>query len=122
VNAAVRILIVEDQERIRMLLAEALVQAGYDVSECSDSESAMTWLDGTSHVAAVILDWILEGVPAEAVLLRVLAHPSRPGCVITSGYRLGPPALTRESSGRIVQVEKPFTPQMIRDALASLGV
>jgi DNA-binding NtrC family response regulator len=114
-----RILIVEDQDNIRALLAEALEQDGYRVSESSDRASAIRWLDETKDVSAVVLDWILNGSPAEDVLRRILGHPAHPGCVLTSGYRLGPPPM---SGNRVVTVGKPFTQQMIRQALAQLGV
>jgi DNA-binding NtrC family response regulator len=114
-----RILIVEDQDQIRALLAEALEQEGYRVSESADRASALRWLSETREVAAVVLDWILDGAPAEDVLHQVLSHPARPGCVLTSGYRLGPPVIP---NGRVVLVAKPFTQQMIRQALAQLGL
>lgn len=118
-TVAARILIVEDQDKIRALLAEALLQEGYHVSEAADRESALRWLAETDDVSAVVLDWILDGSPADDVLRSILDHPARPGCVLTSGYRLAPPMT---ANNRVVMVAKPFTQQMIRQALAALGV
>lgn len=114
-----RILIVEDQDNIRALLAEALEHEGYQVSESADRKSALQWLSQSRDVSAVVLDWILNGTPAEDVLRTILEHPAQPGCVLTSGYRLGPPIIAND---RIVLVGKPFTQQMILKALAGLGV
>jgi DNA-binding response OmpR family regulator len=120
VNAArARILLVEDHDNIRALLAEALEQEGYEVVECADAPSAIAWLDANAEISAVILDWILGGAPAEGVLRRVLSHPASPGCVLTSGYRLAPQTAVRK---RVVLVGKPFTHQMIQKALEELGV
>ena len=119
---AARVLIVEDQDKIRVLLAEALTQDGYRVTEHSTSVSALADLDSGNDVGAVILDWILAGAPAEEVFHRIMTHPARHGCVITSGYRLGPPDMADGLEKRVIFVEKPFTPGMIRDALARLGV
>lgn len=118
-TAAARILIVEDQDNIRALLAEALAQDGFRVSESPDRASAIRWLTETVDISAVVLDWILDGSPAEDVLRAILDHPARPGCVLTSGYRLAPPMI---SNDRVVLVAKPFTQQMIRKALAALGL
>lgn len=115
----VRILIVEDQANIRALLAEALEQDGYLVSETADRAAALRWLEETEQVSAVVLDWMLDGAPAEDVLRKILDHPARPGCVLTSGYRVAPPL---DAGNRVVLVGKPFTQQMIRRALADLGV
>jgi DNA-binding response OmpR family regulator len=118
-TAAARILIVEDQDNIRALLAEALVHDGYEVSEAADRASALRWLAENGDVSAVVLDWILDGSPADDVLRAIVNHPARPGCVLTSGYRLAPPMIATD---RVVMVAKPFTQQMIRQALAALGV
>lgn len=118
-GTAARILIVEDQDNIRALLAEALIQDGYRVSESADRASAIRWLDAAQDVSAVVLDWMLNGSAAEDVLRRILDHPAQPGCVLTSGYRLGPPAIP---GNRVVLVGKPFTQRMIRNALTELGL
>ncbi len=116
------VLIVEDQDRIRVLLAEFLSHEGFHVLECPGGESATAALLSTPEIAAVILDWLLSGTPALDVLRQIMGHPSRPGCVIISGYRLDNSILPELAEDRVTFLEKPFTAEMIREALSRLGV
>jgi two-component system phosphate regulon response regulator PhoB len=61
VTAEARILVVEDEEPVRELLAATLEGAGYAVVEAADAERAQN-LVGDQLPSLVLLDWMLPGM------------------------------------------------------------
>ena len=70
-----RILIVDDEEGIRELLAEALATNGYDVVTVADGEEAVAWLERqTANV--MFLDLNLPGMNGIELCKRIRSmHP-----------------------------------------------
>src|SRR2546430_6746113 len=64
-----RILLVEDDERIAMHVSKALGEAGYVVEHAANGEDAW-FLGDTENFAAVVLDLGLPGLDGLAVLNR----------------------------------------------------
>jgi len=57
-----KILIVEDEEDIRDLIALHLKRVGYEVEGVGSAEAALMVLKGTQKVHLMILDWMLPGL------------------------------------------------------------
>ena len=47
-----RILIVDDEPNVRLMLETALESVGYEVTEAGDGQAALERLSGTGHAAA----------------------------------------------------------------------
>jgi DNA-binding response OmpR family regulator len=61
-----RVLIVEDESRLAMLIRRALVEEGHAVDVVGDGESALTWSASASY-DVVVLDVMLPGIDGIAV-------------------------------------------------------
>lgn len=107
-SALPSILVVEDDEGLRPILARHLRRQGYDVSEAASAEEAMEALERGSRPALVVLDLNLPGVTGWD-LLRTPAMRSagRPSVVITSAVTVSPKRLAE--FGIAGYLPKPFS-------------
>jgi two-component system, response regulator PdtaR len=60
-GSGVVILVVEDEELARLIIADYLKEAGFTVLESSNAEDALALLDARSDVRAVVLDVVMPG-------------------------------------------------------------
>jgi DNA-binding response OmpR family regulator len=89
------VLIVEDDDLLRLAASKALAKRGFSVIEAADGMEAIT-LIGThpAHIDAVLLDMTVPGIPSRIVLEE--AQRMRPGVriIVTSAH-------TREKAGEV---------------------
>ena len=116
-----RILVVEDESLIRMLLEDMLADLGHEVAATASSVSAAKELAATGEFDAAILDVNLEGEEVFPVA-EILAGRNVP-FVFASGY--GQAALPEKFRDRPT-LQKPFQGQQLEAAmnqvLASRGL
>jgi DNA-binding response OmpR family regulator len=81
------VLLVDDEELVRKVIARALEAHGYAVVPCADRASAAAALNrANGNLRAAVLDWSIQGTPADDLVRRLReTHPSVP-LVILSGY------------------------------------
>ena len=115
-RVAKQILLVEDDDRIRVPLARSLRRFGYEVVEAADGGVALELLK-TTRVDALVIDLVLptHGGGEVAATCRAL-HPHAPQ-IFATGYG-GADAAKRGIPADAVVLEKPFAP---RDLAAKLG-
>ncbi len=77
VEAAPRILIVEDDDISRRLLSATLGRLGYDVVETTNGEGALAQFDTESPPSLVVLDWMMPGMDGLELCRRIRALPDR---------------------------------------------
>jgi CheY-like chemotaxis protein len=84
VERARRVLVVEDEEDIKILIKRLLLSVGHDVDTADEGGEALRKVE-TSRPDLIVLDLIMPGVDGWEVLrrLRALAHP--PPVVILTG-------------------------------------
>jgi PAS domain S-box-containing protein len=109
VTSAPRILVVDDEASIRDVLAEALSQAGYDVTACADGNHAVEAArSATPPFSLVLLDLIMPGMSgADTMAALHTVAPELPVLLI-SGY---PPEGTVNellAAGAVGLLAKPF--------------
>jgi DNA-binding NtrC family response regulator len=79
-----RILVAEDEFTIRLVLTEALRDAGFEVLEASNGEAALQLMEDPDHIAAVVTDFHMPGANGDAVAHRARhRHPDIPVVLIT---------------------------------------
>jgi len=112
------VLIVEDDEETRRMLALVLKNAGAEVCEAGSGAAAEREIRG-SVFDLLVLDWNLSDMPAHELLERI--ERERPGasrrCVIITGdlIRRGDP---HEAERRgLPLLRKPFRPRELVDAV-----
>lgn len=105
-----RILVIDDEEPILMMLRETLVPRGYEVDVASDGEAGLRQLEGNRY-DLMLCDWKMPGMNGRQVYERI--HASNPafckriifitGDVVNEGTRI-----FLEQQNRIC-LAKPFT-------------
>jgi CheY-like chemotaxis protein len=98
-----RILVVEDDFLIRLMLVEVLEDDGFDTVEADNGDEALAILDAT--IAAVVTDFQLPG-PLNGHEWVALARQSRPG--LPAIYTSGRGARDAPQGDRDLSIAKPY--------------
>jgi CheY-like chemotaxis protein len=116
-----RILVVDDDEAIRLLVTRLFRREGHDVSSAGDGEEAIEMLD-TRHYDLVILDVMMPRKDGIAVAERIAASPEpRPKVIIMTAAV--PSIVDRlPKTGVWTVISKPFNlEQILQEARAALA-
>ena len=76
-GAAGRVLVVDDEELVREVLAEGLKEHGYEVLRASDARTALAILDAGADVDVLLTDYAMPGLDGVALIEK--ARQRRPG-------------------------------------------
>ena len=113
------VLIVDDEESIREIVAEDLSRRGMKVNAVESSEAALAYLSA-SECEIVICDFNLPGISGEALFEKLVAKENgpRPRFVFMTGELVDPALVSRfrEKGARILQ--KPFSVSVLAALLA----
>ena len=118
--ACTRVLVVEDEELIRLILVESLMDEGFHVVEAGTGDKAAELIDGPGGFHAVVTD---IHMPGERDGIAVGQHARSRHPQIPVIYCTGrPDALqgTGSLGEQDVLVRKPYVPSQIVTALRSL--
>ena len=72
-----RVLIADDDERPRQLLAHYLKSWGFSVVACRDGLEAAAILEGDNAPAIALIDWMMPGLEGVEICRRVRNHPGK---------------------------------------------
>ena len=113
-----RVLVADDEESVRRLVAVVLEQAGYIVHAAVDGLEALAEMK-KRRFDAVISDYRMPRLDGEQFLLlsRVM-WPEVPVLLLSAELTKLPPTL--EGQGNIVLLAKPFAPQRLLQRLHAL--
>jgi two-component system cell cycle sensor histidine kinase/response regulator CckA len=116
------VLLVEDDDVVRAVVAEMLVELGYVVREACGSEEALELAGDDDGMDVLLTDVVMPGLggPELAAKLGEL----RPGLRVLymSGYTARPPANADEALGAGASfLQKPFTFELLRQKLDNLA-
>ena len=112
------ILLVEDEPLVRMLSADVLSEAGFDVVEARNADEAVGVLEREPGIAALVTDVDMPG-SMDGLMLARHAHerfPGMPALVVSGKVRPSPAELPPLSSF----VAKPFAPNVLIRELKDL--
>jgi CheY-like chemotaxis protein len=112
------ILLVEDEPLVRMLSADVLSEAGFDVVEAENADEAIGLLERQPDIVALVTDVDMPG-SMDGLMLARLAHQrfrSMPALVVSGKVRPAPSELPPLASF----VAKPYAPNVLIDELRSL--
>lgn len=108
---ALRVLLVDDDPEIRLIVTHLLRGAGYDVDEASDSRSAVAAISNAMP-DIVLMDVMLEredGVDTAAALFRSIAEPP-PRLIFLTGAVKAEQFERMNAAGAAGIIHKPFDP------------
>lgn len=115
------IVVVDDEPALLESLRAYLTRLGYVVTGFQNAKAAWDYFVSDSSVCSVIIvDLTLGGMSGEELIRKVLAHKPDMAVVATSGYHPALYDLRALRAPRLATLEKPFTPQMLTEALKRL--
>ena len=107
----VRVLIVDDEEGLRSLMAIALEEAGCTVYQACDGEEGLAQFRRHGHeLDVVVLDLTMPKIGGDEVFRRIRASRPQTPVILCSGYTEDDVSRQFKGLGLAGFIEKPFTP------------
>jgi len=114
------ILLVEDEWLIRTIMAEELIEAGFDVTSVETGDEAMALLSGDPGFTILVTDIHMPGKTDGISLAQTVRarYPDVP-IIYTTGR---PDALDRAGlpGGRVLTLVKPYKPSRLIEAIRDM--
>lgn len=102
-----KVLVVDDDTRVRDILAQVASGQGYEVVSVDSGERALEEA-GKQRFDLIFLDLILPGLSGVEVLKELKARGNKATVAIVTGYGDDPVAMEAVSLGPLVLIRKPF--------------
>lgn len=115
------ILVVEDDQVVRMLTVEVLEELGYRVFGAEDAPEALAILERDQCLDLLMTDIGLPGMSGRQ--LMTAAHQLRPQLPVlfASGYPADPDAQDRDPAApRVATITKPFSLELLRNTVREM--
>jgi DNA-binding response OmpR family regulator len=114
------ILVTDDESNIRMMLRTTLEADGYAVTEAANGREALTAIE-RQMPDLMVLDLNMPVLDGMAVLeaMKSLAAAAKPRVIILTAYGSIPAAVKATRLGAIDFLEKPITPNDLRETIRS---
>lgn len=109
------ILLVDDEERYRELIAQVLTKAGYEVLQAADGIEALSLLE-KSNVNLVISDILMPGLNGYRLVARIRAKWPQMPVILTTGFR-PQDAAKNMMNGLVDFIPKPINAQTLIDMI-----
>ena len=114
------ILVVEDDEELRILTAEILENIGYRVVMAADGQEAMdVYTNSEQNIDLVFSDMIMPKLSGTELFTKLQTINPSIKFILTSGYNLGElqESMHEEISALLM---KPYTPKQIADLITEV--
>ena len=116
-----RVLIVDDESNVRLMLQTALASVGYEVVEATDGHAALELLRGHDlRCDLVLLDLLMPRMDGMELLRRLRASGNVVPVVILTAHGSIPEAVEAMKLGAIDFLTKPTTPDALRGVVADV--
>ncbi len=111
-ETTIKILVVDDESRMRKLVRDFLVKKGYEVLEAGDGEEALDLFYGDRDIALVILDVMMPKINGFDVCREIREHSKVPIIMLTAKGGEND-ELTGFELGVDEYIAKPFSPKIL---------
>ncbi|OYZ17083.1 MAG: hypothetical protein B7Y35_00415 [Sphingomonadales bacterium 28-64-96] len=115
VTSRLRVLLVDDEELVRICTADVLVDLGYDVIEAASGEQALRLLDEGPAPDVLVTDYLMPGMSGADLAQAVRARKPGLPILIVSGYA-DPDGIAPDLS----RLRKPFRSAELAQSIANL--
>ena len=109
------ILLVDDEEGYRELIARLLTKAGYEVLQAADGLEALSTLE-KSKIDLVISDILMPNLNGYALVARLRAKWPKMPVILTTGY-LSEDAAKSMMNGSVDFIPKPINTETLLDMI-----
>lgn len=113
-----RILVVDDEDDLRVLLKDLLVGAGFEVLTASDGQEAIDLIKGNQRVDLALLDIQMPRVNGIEVLKYINEHAQSMPAVMLTGFADLKYAMEAREFGAKDFINKPYR---VEDILATVN-
>ena len=117
VSAITKILVVDDEARIRDVCSELLINEGFAVSTAESGYSGLKMID-QEHFDIILLDLMMPGLSGIDLLTHVRSHHTDTLVVVITGYATLEHAIEAMKKGAFDFIAKPFSPEDLRIVVA----
>ncbi|MGC3997334.1 MAG: response regulator [Anaeromyxobacter sp.] len=114
-----RVLVVEDDIRVRALICTALADAGHKVDEASDGTSAMRAIEDLGDLDLLVTDLLMPGVPVVDVIATFRARHPEGRVLVCSSHADDEAVRRRVLEGEYRALPKPFDRAEFLEAVAA---
>lgn len=114
-----RVLIIDDEENIRMMARLALEADGYEVGEAANGMETFAILGHDVSWDAIVLDQKMPGLMGTDVLRRIKVMAPRARVVMMTAFASIDLAVEAMKLGATDFIRKPMTPEILRNALSA---
>lgn len=108
----IKILLAEDENNIRKLVASYLIKEGYKVTEAVDGEDAVMKFDGSYDLSLIILDVMMPKLDGYQVASYIRESSDIPILMLTARDTEAD-EITGFNSGADEYISKPFSPKIL---------
>jgi two-component system phosphate regulon response regulator PhoB len=106
---SIQVMVVEDEQEIRELMALHLLRQGYKVTECSSAEEALAELNKRSY-QLFVLDWMLPGISGVDIVGPIKAKNSQAAVLMVTAKAEPQDIVVGLENGADDFLTKPFNP------------
>ncbi len=114
-----KIVVADDEARLRKLVRDYLVREGYEVLEAEDGEQALNYFYMEDDLSLMILDIMMPKVDGVSVLKRIRETSSLPIIMMTAKSEESD-VLESFENGADEYVSKPFSPKILMARVAAV--
>ena len=108
----IKILVVDDESRMRKLVRDFLVKKGYEVLEAADGEEALDLFYADKDISLIILDVMMPKMNGFEVCKEIREHSKVPIIMLTAKSAEGD-ELNGFGLGADEYISKPFSPKIL---------
>jgi two-component system cell cycle sensor histidine kinase/response regulator CckA len=113
-DATGRILIVDDEPALLRMMSLYLRRLGFVVTAAETTAKAWDEVKADPDAFAVaVLDASMAGISMEDLALGILRENPSSRVITASGYPMDMSAIEAAAPGRVMFLQKPFTPEML---------
>lgn len=108
---SVHVLVVEDEQEIRELMALHLLRQGYRVTECTSAEDALSELE-RNNFQVFVLDWMLPGMSGVDIIDRIKSKSHQSSVLMVTAKTEPSDIVMGLERGADDYLTKPFNPSV----------
>ncbi|NCD32533.1 MAG: response regulator [Spartobacteria bacterium] len=115
------VLVVDDEESLRMVAQEMLHDCGYETIEANNGRDALTlFKERKEDIRCVLLDMLMPGISGQETYMQMKAIDPDVNVILTSGFRQDQRAQATMEAGAKAFLQKPYSISQLAEVIHAL--